>query len=99
MAKKNTNKQYGCRKEREARKILLAEGARYVLRTRGSLGQFDLLAVYDNHTKWISVKSGADAYVKRCIREWNDLHETLPPYHVPELWVYWRQRRKWERLT
>ena len=94
--KKNTNKAYGCRKEREARHKLLDEGAIYVLRTRGSLGQFDLLAVFKDHTEWISVKAGHDAYIKKCIREWDDLHQTMPPYHDVKLWVYWRDCNKWE---
>jgi len=93
--KKNTNKAYGCRKEREARHKLLDEGAKYVLRSRGSLGAYDLLALFDKYSKWISVKAGSDAYIKRCIREWQDLHETLPAYHISELWVYWKSKRKW----
>lgn len=96
MAKKNTNKAYGCRKEREARQKLLTEGARYVLRARGSLGFIDLLAVFETYTKWISVKAGSDVYLKACVREWRDNPVLLPPYHIPQLWMYHKTTKKWE---
>ena len=52
-----TNYQKGVRLEREAKKVLEA-GRYYVIRSAGSHGLFDLVAVNEYHTRLIQVRKG-----------------------------------------
>jgi Holliday junction resolvase-like predicted endonuclease len=50
-------KQKGSRNERKSRDWLLAEGALYVIKAGGSLGQFDLVAIGKGTVELVQVKT------------------------------------------
>lgn len=85
-----SNKRYGIGKERQAKEILLKQGALCVLRARGSLGLFDLVALFPKYSKWISVKSGRAKYLKSSLAEWRKNKVKLPQNHIAEIWLYER---------
>ena len=97
--KKNTNKAYGIRQERIVRQILLDRGAKIAIRSRGSLGVFDVLAVFDTYSLWVQVKAGSENYIKRCIKEWRDIEPEMPPHHNVELWCRIKGQSKWQVIT
>ena len=97
--KKNRNKIYGLTKEREAKKILEEEGW-YVIRSRGSFGLFDMIAM--NPVKgWKIVQVKATRQKKNVSygKEIDEIRHYQVPYNTQkELWA-WRTKEGWERIV
>ena len=91
-----SNKSYGIKKEREVIKILKDRGAVNAIRARGSFGKFDVIALFDTYSLWISVKSGSKGYIKTCLRDWQDIPPDMPTYHNVQIWTKERNSSVWE---
>lgn len=89
----------GRRAEYAARDILHDDGYPVVLRTAGSHGIVDLVAIQPGHVRLVQVKSTAKlrpSYAAELdeLRAWQ-----VPDCCVKELWVWLRRKREWLVMT
>ena len=81
-----SNYDKGARQENQLKKILEAGGA-YVIRSAGSKGLFDLVAIFPDYIRLIQVKTMGQPVDKAPLRN-------LPIPRNTSIWIYYKPFRK-----